>query len=95
MIADIDMSELAEGEFQPIGSTMPFTGIFDGNGHSISNLRCVNTEDNRGNVTVGLFDTVGGGYDNNVTTKIYNLSLIDPDIVQAGTDTFCTSGTLS
>jgi hypothetical protein len=95
LIADIDMNELAEGEFKPIGSTQPFTGIFDGNGHIISNLTCINSENNRGRIVVGLFGTVGGGYESDVTTKIYNLTLIDPNIVQSGTDTYCTSGALA
>ncbi len=54
--------------FSPIGSqtlngpNTPFTGVFDGQGHVISNLRI-----NRNNMdTVGLFGYVGGGTVRNV-----------------------------
>jgi len=50
LVDDIDLSHI--DNFEPIGG---FTGTFDGNGHTISNLTIDSPETDR----VGLFDTVG------------------------------------
>ena len=55
LIADIDLQGI---DWMPIGlAATPYTGVFDGQGHRISNLD-VNQPELQG---VGLFGTVGGG----------------------------------
>ena len=55
------------GGWLPIGNgTNPFAAVFDGNGHSISNLAI-----RRGQVDIGLFAVIGEG------AAIRNLGLID------------------
>ena len=90
LMADIDLSEYTGTEFNIIGIgryecipyipecwlvATPFTGVFDGNGHTISNF----TYENNGDVFVGLFGIVDGE-----NAEIKNLRLIDPNVaVQA------------
>ncbi len=76
LMVDIDMAGEAGGEIRVIGdSEKPFTGSFDGNGHTISHLACnCTSKDN-----VGLF-----GYVDGIDAEIRNLGLIEPD-VQAST----------
>ena len=63
LTADIDMSEAVD--FEPIGNpNMPYTGVFDGQGHAITNFDYVATGDNN-----GLF-----GYINNATIKNFRIS---------------------
>jgi hypothetical protein len=46
LAADIDLSALQATPFNPIGSgQMPFTGVFDGGGHTVAGLRLVGTND--------------------------------------------------
>ncbi len=83
LMADIDLSEYTGTEFNIIGTghfecTMicwfvgtPFTGVFDGNGHTISNF----TYQYNGNEFVGLFGCVDGE-----SAQIKNLGLKDVDI---------------
>jgi len=80
LMADVDLSAYTGTEFNIIGvfvgyndpSNKPFTGIFDGNGYTISNF----TYDYNGVNYIGLF-----GY---VTGEIKDLGLIAPE-VNAGT----------
>jgi hypothetical protein len=74
LCADIDMSSLNGTSFNIIGTYWgnPFTGVFDGNGHTISNFNYTSTYTDY----VGLFGYVRG--------VIKNLGLIDPN-VNAGT----------
>lgn len=67
--ADIDMSEYSNGEgWEPISN---FTGVFDGRGYTISNLKI-----NRSTKSyVGLFGEVAG------TATITNLKLENPSVV--------------
>ena len=51
------------GNFTPIGTNTPFTGMFDGMGHTIKNMR-INLPDT---VDVGMFKFVVGGYICNLT----------------------------
>jgi len=70
LIADIDLSGI---DFFSIGSRRyPLRGVFDGNGHAISNLRydCVGI-----NYYIGLF-----GYISGPNAKVKNLGLIDPNV---------------
>jgi hypothetical protein len=89
LMADIDLSGYTGTEFNIIGvghfectldlcwfDGTPFTGVFDGNGHTISNF----TYEYSGDEFVGLF-----GYVDGESAQIKNLRLIDPN-VDAGKD---------
>ncbi|MHC4558530.1 MAG: GLUG motif-containing protein [Planctomycetota bacterium] len=79
LMADIDMSSFTGTDFNIIGywidrnspDNKPFTGVFDGNDHAISNLSCASP----GRVCVGLFGHVDG-----YSAEIRNLRLVDPNI---------------
>lgn len=61
---DINLSDIEN--WKPIGEVMSgryFNGIYDGNGHRITNMRCVSKDD------VGLFGVLGG--------TIVNLGIVD------------------
>lgn len=70
LIADIDLSGYTGTEYNIIAD---FTGVFDGNGHAISNF----TYDSNDTDYIGLFGYLSGG-------EIKNLGLINPS-VNAGT----------
>jgi hypothetical protein len=72
LMADIDLAGLGENEFNMIGNIIsPFSGVFDGNGHTISNFHYISTDVNE----AALFQFVKGEH-----AKIVNLRLIDPVI---------------
>ncbi len=73
LMADIDLKEYGPDEFPVIGTSEdgPFTGVFDGNHKTISNLR--QFRDFGG--YVGLFGLVEG-----LEARIENLTLADPNI---------------
>ncbi|MHC4460525.1 MAG: GLUG motif-containing protein [Planctomycetota bacterium] len=86
LCADIDLSGFTGTSFNIIGyfvdwfspDNKPFTGVFDGNGHTISNF----TYNSTGTDHIGLFGFLGdffGGHG-----EVRNLGLINPDI-DAGT----------
>ncbi|MHC4738738.1 MAG: GLUG motif-containing protein [Planctomycetota bacterium] len=77
LTADINLADYTGTEFNIIGMPFdnPFTGVFDGNGHSISNF----TYESSGISKIGLF-----GYINDVNAEIKDLTLIAPNL-QAGT----------
>jgi hypothetical protein len=72
LMADIDLSAYKGTEFNIIGTDWdePFTGVFDGNGHQISNF----TYSSPGVWYRGLFGSLGGD------GRIQDLGLIDPNI---------------
>jgi hypothetical protein len=72
LTADIDLSVYTGTQFNIISG---FTGVFNGNGHTISNFTYDSNDINR----IGLF-----GYVNDPNSEIRNLGLIDPN-VNAGT----------
>ena len=75
MVNDINLADYNGTQFNIIGTSgEPFAGVFDGNGHAISNF----TYETNGNY-VGLF-----GYVDGENAQIKNLGLIDPN-VNAGT----------
>ncbi len=76
LCADLDLSDFTGTSFNIIGNmSNPFTGIFDGSGHTISNLRYISASKQ----PIGLF-----GY---VTGQIKNLGLIDPNVnAETGSD---------
>ncbi len=55
LMADIDLSGVT---LEPIGDLVPFAGVFDGNGHTLSNA-AINLP---GRDYVGLFSHLGAGY---------------------------------
>ncbi len=59
LIADINLAEYTGTQFNIIGTDyyLPFTGVFDGNGHTIWNF----TWDSNGVSYIGLFGYVGAG----------------------------------
>ena len=77
LMADVDLNGFTGTEFNIIGIDWanPFTGVFDGNGHTISNFSYISTDRDR----AGLF-----GYVNDPNAEIRDLGLIDPN-VDAGT----------
>ena len=83
LCADIDLSGLTGTSFNIIGyyvtwgspDNKPFTGVFDGNGHTISNFSYTSTDTDR----IGLF-----GYVRGKNAEIKNLGLIDA-YLNAGT----------
>ncbi|UCC23043.1 MAG: hypothetical protein JSW23_02980 [Planctomycetota bacterium] len=72
LMKDIDLSAYTGTSFNIIGG---FTGVFDGDGHAISNF----TYDSNGVNYVGLFGYIGGP-----EAVVTNLGLIEPNI-DAGT----------
>jgi hypothetical protein len=75
---DIDLAGYGPTEFNIIGeSSYPFSGVFDGNGHEISNF----------SYTSGSGDNVGlFGYVSGTEAGITNLKLISPDVTAANGD---------
>jgi len=80
LMADIDLGEYEGEEFNIIGtnSSRPFAGIFDGNGHTISDF----TYGSSSTSNIGLF-----GYVRGASAEIKNLGLIAPN-VDAGTGSY-------
>lgn len=80
LTADIDMNNIAGTDYNIIGywtnpyatDNKPFTGVFDGNDHTISNFTYSST-DAEG---IGLFSSVSG--------EIKNLGLVNPNIFAQG-----------
>ena len=76
LVNDIDLTGI---DFFIIGSELyPFTGVFDGNGYTISNFRFTSTDTDG----IGLFRYIMGP-----KAEIKDLGLIEPDI-DAGTGSF-------
>jgi hypothetical protein len=82
LMADIDLASREAPGFNPIGQIdrmlrsggfegRSFTGVFDGNGHAISGLRCSSA----GKYGIGLF-----GYVDDLHAEIRNLKLVDPNV---------------
>ena len=72
LMADVDLGSLGETDFNIIGRyPSSFRGVFDGNGHTISNFRYISTDVN----DVALFENVQGAQ-----ARITDLGLIDPVI---------------
>ena len=80
LMADIDLSGFTGTDFNIIGywedprDNKPFTGVFDGNGHTISNFSYTSTDENY----IGLFGCFS------LQGQIKDLGLLDPNI-DAGT----------
>ncbi len=80
LVNDINLGDYTGTQFNIIGPNFatPFTGVFDGNGHTISNF----TYDSNNTNYIGIFGYVGTY--NAPNTVIKDLTLIDPN-VDAGT----------
>jgi hypothetical protein len=84
LMADIDLSSYTGTSFNIIGygeswhpydpNNKAFTGVFDGNGHTISNF----TYDSNDRDCIGLFGYVGMPYEVKATIK--DLGLINPNV---------------
>jgi len=74
LLADLDLSVLEHGVL-PIGTSwdMPFSGVFDGDGHTISNFSIDRVESEQSNT--GLFGVVRGQ-----GAAVKNLGIIDPNV---------------
>ncbi len=56
LLADIDLADIEAAEVLPIGhSLLPFTGVFDGNHHTVAGFRCVRPDADY----VGVFGVLG------------------------------------
>ncbi|MHC4111887.1 MAG: GLUG motif-containing protein [Planctomycetota bacterium] len=71
LMADIDLSGFTGSEFNIIGYVIGFSGVFDGNGHTISNFTYTSTSRNN----AGLFGHVSGA-----GAEIKNLGLIGTNV---------------
>ncbi len=73
LMADIDLSGYTGTDFNIIGNGLfpAFTGVFDGNGYTISNF----TYSSTGEPCIGIF-----GYINGPNARIINVGLIDPNV---------------
>ena len=81
LMADIDLGSLGENDFNIIGrSPARFSGVFDGNGHTISNFRYISTDLEY----VALFENVQGSQalitDLGLIDPVVDVETIDPDI---------------
>ena len=78
LAADVTMSTYSENQFNPIGYyRLPFTGLFDGAGHTISSLRYSPS----GPAYAGLFGCVSS-----LPARVENLGLVDVTVVAEDTD---------
>ena len=85
---DIDLSELAVAtrssavyNWTPMGTPeKPFTGTFDGQGHTIKNLNIVETEAKEGKAYIGFFGYANNATIKNVTFENVNLNIACLDI---------------
>lgn len=73
LMADIDLSGYTGTDFNVIGNGLfpAFTGVFDGDGHTISNF----TYSSTGEPCIGIF-----GYIYGPDARISNLDIIDPNV---------------
>ena len=77
MVNDVNLAEYTGMQFNIIGIDWynSFTGVFDGNGHTISNFTYTTTD----NDYIGLF-----GYVDDANVLIKDLTLVTPDVNAAG-----------
>jgi hypothetical protein len=86
LMTDIDLKDFGDSSFNLIGSgSQPFLGVFDGNGHSISNLTYVVTgnEEQADDAIItnfGLFRSI-----NDPNAMIRDLRLVNPDVGPSST----------
>ena len=84
LMADIDLSAFTGTSFNIIGIDWGhfFAGVFDGNGHTVSNFSYTST----GTYNIGLFGLVNGP-----DAEIKNLGLIDPNVDAGSSGAFAGS----
>jgi hypothetical protein len=86
LVVDIDLKDFGGSSFNLVGSySYPFKGVFDGNGHTISNLTYVVTgnEEPADDGIIAPFGLFRYIHDPNAVIK--DLSLVNPDIRPAST----------
>jgi len=71
LMADVDLGGFTGTEFNIIGHGAPFTGVFDGDGHTISHFTYTSTASE----SIGLFSDVSG-----LSGMIKNIKLSDPNV---------------
>ena len=73
LMVDIDLSDYTGTDFNIIGNGLlpAFSGVFDGNGHTISNF----TYSSTGETCIGIF-----GYVLGPNARIINVGMIDPNV---------------
>ena len=77
LLTSIDLS--AYEDWRPLGNTTAeFTGLFDGRGHTISNLT-INTTENSPEEVIGLFGQTRGATIRNVTLGVRNITVVSED----------------
>lgn len=90
LISDVNLAQCGTASFNIIGVdySRPFAGVFDGNGHSISNL----TINEIKRSYIGPFDKVDG-----INAQIKNLIVVDPNVIVIGSSNYVGSvvGSLS
>ena len=85
LIADIDLSCFVESQFNMIGyyisyyNRKAFTGVFDGNDHTISNFTYTSDSEDK----IGIFVYMHG------SGQVRNVVLLDPNVVYTGTSQYC------
>ena len=90
LIADIDLSSFVGSDFNMIGyyhsyyNKKAFSGVFDGNGHTISNF----TYNPDGEDKVGIFVYLAG------SGQVRNVCMLDPDVVYSGSSQYCLTSPL-
>jgi len=74
MVNDVDLAHYTGTQFNIIGPNIaePFSGVFDGDGHTISNFTYHTTAEG----VVGVFGVIGG-----CNAEIRNLYLLEPNII--------------
>lgn len=89
LMADIDLSGIGASGFNMIGyyisyyDRKPFSGVFDGNGHVISNFTYITSSVRK----VGIFVYVDDG------GQVINVGLVDPNVYSSASR-YCTTGSL-
>ena len=71
LMADVDLGGFTGTEFNIIGENTAFTGVFDGDGHTISHFTYTSTASE----SIGLFSAVSGP-----SPMIKNIKLSDPNV---------------
>jgi hypothetical protein len=90
LTADIDLSGFVGSQFNMIGyyhsyyNKKAFTGVFDGNGHTISNFTYNSDSEDK----FGIFVYIHG------SGQVRNLGMLYPNVVYTGTSRYCLTSSL-
>ncbi|MGB2809230.1 MAG: hypothetical protein WBC22_15920 [Sedimentisphaerales bacterium] len=90
LMADIDLSSFVGSDFNMIGyyhsyyNKKAFSGVFDGNGHTISNFTYNSNSEDK----FGIFVYIHG------SGQVRNVVLLEPNVVYTGTSSYCLTSPL-